>query len=162
MRNKVAFTEPKRGDRIFHSGRITEIDGFSEDDGAILRNGQSVCISNFEKNEDGVWTLKLPPRTYLIGEQYENYRSSRKGVAVIRPAVYQKGKAEKVITTSPCCTLNVRRLDYADVSSDLARKTGGWSETCTQCGWHYTVSLVSATKDPRLGLYGVRWESKGF
>lgn len=158
----MEFMEPKRGDRIFHSGRITEIDGFSEDDGTILRNGQSVCISNFEKNSDGVWVLKSPPRTYLIGEHYENYRSSRKGVAVIRPAVYQGGKTEKVITTSPCCTLTVRHLDYADISSDLAQRTGGWDETCTACGWHYTVRLVSQTNDPRLGLYGVRWESKGF
>src|SRR5690606_41683805 len=106
----MEFTEPKRGDLIFHSGRITEIDGFSEDDGTILRNGQSVCISNFEKNSDGVWVPKSPPRTYLIGEHYENYRSSRKGVAVIRPAVFLCGKMVKVITHAHPCSYIDRHL----------------------------------------------------
>src|SRR5690606_41782900 len=99
----MEFTEPKRGDLIFHSGRITEIDGFSEDDGTILRNCQSVCISNVEKNSDGVWVPKSPPRTYLIGEHYENYRSSRTVVALLRPAGQQVGKMGKAMPTSPSC-----------------------------------------------------------
>ncbi|QJD53808.1 hypothetical protein SEA_KELA_248 [Streptomyces phage Kela] len=158
----MEFMEPKRGDKVVYQGQLRTIEGFDEDHGTHLGMGAWISINEYEKNGEGVWVRTDSPRTYLIGEPYENYRSSRKGVAVIRPAVYQKGSTEKVITTSPCCTLNVRHLNYADVSSDLAKRTGGWSETCTQCGWHYAVSLVSQTNDPRLGLYGVRWESKGF
>lgn len=102
---------------------------------------------------------------YLIGEEYSDGRDlSRKGVAVIRPAVLEglSGPSPKVITTSPCCPTRTRRLDLEDVTSDLAAKQGGWSEKCTHCRWHYTVMVEHTGNDPRLGLYGVRWVSEGF
>lgn len=158
----MEHVEPKRGDRIAHGGRITTIDSFSEDDGTFLGNGQWVCISDFEKNEDGVWVHIGSPRTYEIGEQYK-VSSLRKGTAVVRPAVFAGGLSgkDKVVTTSPCCQLYLRRLDFDDLNSDLAAKQGGWSERCSSCKAHYTVSLAF-TGSPRIGLYGVRWVYSGF
>lgn len=158
----MEYIEPKRGDRIFHGGRITTIEGFDEDSGTFLGNGQWVCISDFEKDEDGIWMRKPAPRTYQIGESYRN-SGLRAGVAVIRPAVFSGGvKAEdKVVTTSPCCALFARHLNFGDLSSDIAARSGGWLEKCTQCKAHYKVSLVY-TGSPRLGLYGVRWEALGY
>lgn len=158
----MEYTEPKRGDRIFHSGRITTIDSFDDDHGTFLRNGQWVSIDEFEKNEDGVWTRTPAPRTYEIGEQYKA-SSLRRGVAVVRPAVFAGGASgkDKVVTTSPCCQLHLRRLDFADLTSDLAARQGGWSEQCNSCKACYKVKLMF-TGSPRLGLYGVRWESLGF
>lgn len=158
----MEFVEPKRGDRIASGGRITTIDSFSEDDGTFLRSGQWVDISDFEKNEDGVWVRTHSPRTYEIGEPYK-VSSLRKGVAVVRPAVFAGGVSgkDKVVTTSPCCQLYMRRLDFGDLTSDLAARQGGWSEQCNSCKAHYKVMLMF-TGSPRLGLYGVRWESLGF
>lgn len=158
----MEFVEPKRGDRIFHGARITTIDSFSDDYGTFLHSGQWVDISDFEKNSDGVWTKKSAPRTYEIGEQYKN-SSLRKGVAVIRPAVFSGGTSgkDKVITTSPCCQLHMRRLDFGDLTSNPAARQGGWLERCTSCKAQYKVMLMF-TGSPRLGLYGVRWESMGF
>lgn len=158
----MEFTEPKQGDRIFHSGRITTIDSFSDDHGTFLRNGQWVDISDFEKNGDGVWQKVAALRTYEIGEQYKA-SSLRKGVAVIRPAVFAGGMtgSDRVVTTSPCCPLYMRRLHFGDLTSDLAARQGGWSEQCTSCKAQYKVMLMF-TGSPRLGLYGVRWESLGF
>jgi hypothetical protein len=158
----MEYVEPKAGDRIVHRDTITTIDSFSEDDGTFLRNGQWVCISDFEKNQDGVWQRKSAPLTYEIGEHYKA-SSLRKGVAVIRPAVFSGGVSgkDKVVTTSPCCQLYMRRLDFGDLTSDLAARSGGWSEQCSSCKAHYKVMLVF-TGSPRLGLYGVRWESMGF
>lgn len=102
---------------------------------------------------------------YFIGEEYSEGRDlSRKDVAVIRPAVLEGlfGPSPKVITTSPCCTDRTRRLDFGDISSDLAAKHGGWATQCTHCKWHYRVLIEHVGKDPRLGLYGVRWISQGF
>jgi len=158
----MEFTEPKRGDRIFHSGRITTIDSFDEDSGTYLGNGQWVCISDFEKDGDGIWTKIAEPRTYEIGEEYKA-SSLRKGVAVIRPAVFAGGASgrDKVVTTSPCCQLHMRRLDFGDLISNPAARQGGSPEQCTSCKAHYKVMIVF-TGSPRLGLYGVRWESEGF
>lgn len=158
----MEFVEPKRGDRVAYSGRITTIDSFSDDHGTFLRNGQWVDISDFEKNEDGVWVKKAQPRTYGIGESYKN-SSLRKGVSVIRPAVFSGGVSgrDKVVTTSPCCPLYMRRLDFGDLTSDIAARQGGWSEKCSSCKAHYKVMLMF-TGSPRVGLYGVRWESLGF
>lgn len=97
---------------------------------------------------------------YRIGETYSNRHASRAGIAVIRPAVYQRGVKPKVVTSSPCCTTEVRKLDFGDLMSDPAGN--GWLETCKGCGWHYTVSLEYTSNDPQLGLYGVRWVSSGF
>lgn len=47
--------EPKVGDRLLHGSQITTIEGFDEDHGTYLRSGLWVCMSDFEKNEDGVW-----------------------------------------------------------------------------------------------------------
>ncbi len=157
----MEYVEPKRGDRIFYSGRITTIEGFDEDHGTFLRNGQWVSIHEFEKNADGVWARKPAPKTFQIGEKYTNRHTSLKGTKVIRPAVYLGGKVEKIITTSPCCTLTSRRLDFGDLTSSLAEDQGGWTETCTGCGWYYKVSAVYLGDGPRLGLYGVCWESMG-
>ena len=77
----MEFVEPKRGDRIFHSGRITTIDSMDEDNGTFLGNGQWVCISDFVKGEDGVWVRELPPRTYKIGDSYSGSDISRKGAS---------------------------------------------------------------------------------
>jgi hypothetical protein len=158
----MEFVEPRQGDRIFYSGRITTIDSFSDDHGTFLRNGQWVDISDFEKNADGVWMKKAAPRTYEIGEAYKN-SSLRKGVAVIRPAVFSGGVSgrDKVVTTSPCCPLYMRRLDFGDLTSDIAARQDGWPEKCSPCKAHYKVVLMF-TGSPRVGLYGVRWESKGF
>lgn len=158
----MEFAEPKRGDRIVYGGRITTIDSFSEDDGTFLRSGQWVCISDFEKNADGVWVRTDSPRTYEIGEHYKG-SSLRKGVAVVRPAVFAGGVSgkDRVVTTSPCCQLHMRRLDFGDLTSDLASRQGGWSEQCTACKAQYKVMLMF-TGSPRIGLYGVRWESLGF
>lgn len=158
----MEFVEPQRGDRIFHSGRITTIDSFSDDYGTFLRNGQWVSIDQFEKNEDGVWMRKPEPKTFQIGENYTNRHTSLKGTKVIRAAVLASAKADKVVTTSPCCTLVSRRLDLDDITSSLAEKQGGWSEICTGCKWCYRVTAVYTGNDPRLGLYGVCWESLGF
>lgn len=154
----MEFIEPKRGDRIFHGGRMTTIDSFSDDHGTFLGLGQWVCISDFTKDEDGVWRQIPKSRTYQIGEIYKA-SDLRKGVAVIRPAVFVGGAngKDKVVTTPPCCVLYSRRLDFDDLNSGLATKQGGWLEKCTHCGWHYKVSMVS-NGGPRLGLYGVRWE----
>lgn len=157
----MEFVEPKRGDRIFHSGRITTIEGFDEDYGTRLRNGQWVCISDFEKNPDGVWTRKPEPKTFQIGEEYSNRHTSLKGTKVIRPAVFLGGKVDKIVTTSPCCTLTSRRFDLDDLLSGVAVQQGGWSDTCTGCKWYYRVTVVHTGSDPRLGLYGVCWESMG-
>lgn len=156
--------EPRRGDRIEDNGRITTIDGFSDDDGTKLYSGQYVCISDYTKDKDGVWRREPKPYMYAIGEKYDGYRSSRKGSSVIRPAVFLAGAngPDQVVTSSPCCTLNARRLNFDDLNSSLAAKQGGWSEKCTKCGWHYSLTLVYTGTDPILGLYGVRWESKGF
>src|ERR1044072_7456465 len=119
----MEFVEPKRGDRIASGGRIRTIDSFSEDNGTFLRSGQWVDISDFEKNEDGVWVRTHSPRTYEIGEPYK-VSSLRKGVAVVRPAVFAGGVSgkDKVVTTSPCCQLYMRRLDLGDPTSDLAAR----------------------------------------
>jgi hypothetical protein len=100
---------------------------------------------------------------YLIGEQYSNKATGRKGVAVIRPAVLEGLLSEepKVITTSPCCPDKVRHLSYADITSSLAAKQGGWAMQCKECKWHYKV-VAEQTGATRLGLYGVRWISQGF
>lgn len=160
----MEFVEPKRGDRIECNGRITTIENFGEEYGTRLHSGPDVDISDYTKDKDGVWRKEPKPEAYGIGETYQNYRSSRKGSSVIRPAVYLMGAngPDKVITSSPCCTLHARRLDFDDLNSSLAAKQGGWSEKCTGCKWHYSVTLVYTGNDPRLGLYGVRWESKGF
>jgi len=154
--------EPKRGDRVVHNGRIVTIQDFDEDNGTHLGFGQWVSINEYEKNSDGVWVRVDSPRTYVIGEPYKN-SSLRKGVAVIRPAVFAGGVSgkDKVVTTSPCCPLYLRRLDFDDLTSDLARRQDGWSEQCNSCKAHYTVQLMY-TGSPRIGLYGVRWESLGF
>lgn len=52
--------EPARGDRLIDRGYRTTIDGFSEDSGTRLRNGTFVCISEFDKGEDGVWRRPEP------------------------------------------------------------------------------------------------------
>lgn len=153
--------EPKTGDRIFHSGRITTIDGFSDDHGTRLYDGQWVCISDFEKNADGVWTKIPEPHTYGIGESYRA-TDLRKGVAVIRPAVFMGGKVDQIVTTSPCCTLWSRRLRFDELTSDQAMQGEGWPDVCTKCGWRYRISAVYVGDGPRLGLYGTRWESLGF
>lgn len=160
----MEHVEPKMGDRLEDGGRTTRIQGFSEDRGTHLDSGRWVDISDYTKDRDGVWWLEPKPRMYGIGETYGGYHSSRKGSSVIRPAVYLAGAngPDKVITSSPCCTLNARRLDFDDLNSNLAAKQGGWLEKCTGCKWHYTLTLVFTGTDPRLGLYGVRWESKGF
>lgn len=160
----MEFVEPKRGDRIEDNGRITTIDSFHDDHGTKLYSGRWVCISDYTKGKDNVWRKEPKPDEYAIGETYENYRSSRKGSSVIRSAVFLAGAngPDKVITSSPCCTLHARRLDFDDLNSTLAAKQGGWSEKCTGCNWHYSLTLVFTGSDPRLGLYGVRWESKGF
>lgn len=158
----MEFVEPKPGDRIFHSGRITTIDSMDEDNGTFLSNGQWVCISDYAKDRDGIWTKESAPRIFQIGEKYTNRHTSLKGAMVIRPAVYQGSQEERVITSAPCCVLASRRFNIADVASDLAIRMGGWSTTCTGCGWHYRVTLVHTGNDFRLGLYGVRWESMGF
>lgn len=158
----MEIVEPKQGDRIFYGGRITTIDSFSEDHGTFLHSGQWVSIDQFEKNADGVWMKRGASKTYQIGEAYKA-SSLRKGVAVIRPAVFAGGVSgkDRVVTTSPCCQLYLRRLDFADLTSDLATQQGGWSEQCSSCKTHYTVTLMF-TGSPRLGLYGVRWECLGF
>lgn len=156
--------EPKVRDRIAYGGRITTIEAFDEDNGTYLRSGAWVCMSEFEKNEDGVWVMRSSrARVFQIGEKYSNRSTSRKGATVIRAAVYEGGLEgpAKVITSSPCCPLDSRRLDFDDITSSLAEGSGGWSVKCTQCGWHYKV-LLEHTGDPRLGLYGVRWISEGF
>lgn len=156
--------EPKVGDRIAYGGRITTIEGFSEGSGTYLRSGAWVCMSDFEKNEDGVWAMESSrAQVFQIGEKYSNRSTSRKGVTVVRSAVYEGGLdgPAKVITSAPCCPLNSRRLDFDDITSSLAKKSGGWSEKCTHCGWHYIVTL-EYVGNPRLGLYGVRWVSMGF
>lgn len=99
---------------------------------------------------------------YLIGEPYRN-RHSAKGIAVVRPAVLEGlGGQARIITTTPCCTDRTRRLSFADVTSSLAEKQGGWDEQCTGCQWRYKVTVEYTGKDPQLGLYGVRWTSQGF
>jgi len=158
----MEYTEPKRGDHIFYNGRITTIDGFDEDSGTRLRDGQWVCISDFEKDEDGIWTRKPAACTYEIGEAYK-VSSLRSGVTVVRPAVFSGGVSgkDKVVTTSPCCALFARHLNFGDINSGTAARNGGWLEKCNQCKAHYKVSLAY-TGSPRLGLYGVRWESLGY
>lgn len=101
---------------------------------------------------------------YLIGDEYNNRAASRKGVAVIRPAVLEGAFNEepRVITTAPCCVTETRRLSLNDITSSLAVKQGGWSEKCRHCKWHYHVLAEYTGQDPRLGLYGVRWISQGF
>lgn len=47
--------EPKMGDPLIDRGYRTVIDRFNDDDGTVLRSGVTVCISEFVKNEDGVW-----------------------------------------------------------------------------------------------------------
>lgn len=101
---------------------------------------------------------------YLIGEVYSNRLASRKGVAVVRAAVLEGalGPGPRIITTAPCCITQTRRLDFGDLTSSLAEDAGGWSERCTHCKWNYLVLPEYSGKDPQLGLYGVRWISKGF
>lgn len=101
---------------------------------------------------------------YLIGEVYSNRSASRKGVAVVRPAVLEglSGPEPKVITTAPCCIDQTRRLSFNDLTSSLAAKQGGWGARCTHCKEHYNVLVEYTGTDPRLGLYGVRWISQGF
>ncbi|MER6605662.1 hypothetical protein ABT282_07050 [Streptomyces sp. NPDC000927] len=101
---------------------------------------------------------------YLIGERYNTGAATRKGVAVIRPAVLESalGPTPRIITTSPCCPTETRRLDFDNVTSDLAKKSDGWLEKCRHCNWHYRVLPEHTGDDARLGLYGVRWISKGF
>lgn len=100
---------------------------------------------------------------YLIGEEYRNKRTTTEGVAVIRPAVLEGlGNQARIITTAPCCVDRTRRLSLADITSDLAGRQGGWDEQCTHCRWRYKVTVEFTGQDPRRGLYGVRWTSKGF
>lgn len=97
---------------------------------------------------------------YGIGELYPSGHIGKRGVAVIRPAVFQDGRAAKAITSSPCCPLHARQLSMDDLTSKLAES--GWGVLCTHCSWHYRVKLEYTGRDPRLGLYGVRWISEGF
>ncbi|MFE0472709.1 hypothetical protein ACFW2V_13940 [Streptomyces sp. NPDC058947] len=101
---------------------------------------------------------------YPIGDEYSNRAASRKGVAVIRPAILEAAFSgePRIITTSPCCVTQTRRLNFNDVTSDLAIKQGGWSEKCRHCKWHYRVLAEHTGQDIQLGLYGVRWISQGF
>jgi hypothetical protein len=101
---------------------------------------------------------------YLIGEEYNNRRASRKGVAVIRPAILEAAFSDepRIITTSPCCVTQTRRLNFNDITSPLAIKQGGWSEKCRHCKWHYHVLVEHTGQNIQSGLYGVRWISQGF
>lgn len=101
---------------------------------------------------------------YLIGDEYRKFSVSRRGTAVIRPAVLEGALSSepRVITTAPCCVTETRHLNFNDITSDLAVKQGGWSEKCRHCKWHYSVLPEYTGTDPRLGLYGVRWISQGF
>lgn len=56
--------EPKIGDPIVDNGRPTIIEGFDEDDGTRLRTLRSVCMSEFDKDADGVW--RRPSRTNAV------------------------------------------------------------------------------------------------
>lgn len=58
--------EPKVGDEIVDHGTRTTIDGFDEDHGTWLRSGGWVCMSEFDKDGNGVWhrpskTNPIPP-----------------------------------------------------------------------------------------------------
>jgi hypothetical protein len=101
---------------------------------------------------------------YLIGEEYDNYSASRKGVAVVRPAILEAAFSDepRVITTSPCCVTQTRRLSFNNITSDLAIRQGGWSEQCRHCKWHYHVLVEHIGQNIQSGLYGVRWISQGF
>lgn len=98
---------------------------------------------------------------YLIGDEYDPQEYSRKGVAVIRPAVLEGALRDnpKIITTTPCHVTETRRLNFQAITSV---KEGGWPVKCNRCKWHYHVLAEYTGKDPRLGLYGVRWISQGF
>jgi hypothetical protein len=52
--------DPKKGDPLIDRGRRTTIDGFSDDHGTKLYNGNWVYISEFEKGADGVWRRPEP------------------------------------------------------------------------------------------------------
>jgi hypothetical protein len=52
--------EPTKGDPLIDRGRRTTIDGFSDDHGTKLYSGNWVCISEFEKGDDGVWRRPEP------------------------------------------------------------------------------------------------------
>jgi len=52
--------EPKIGDPLINNGYRSNIERFHEDGGTWLRNGFSVCISEFEKGGDGVWRRPEP------------------------------------------------------------------------------------------------------
>lgn len=52
--------EPKVGDKLKDCGRLTEIAGFDEDNGTRLKSGAWVCISEFERGNDGVWRRPEP------------------------------------------------------------------------------------------------------
>jgi hypothetical protein len=156
----MEYVEPKIKDKIFHQGKLTTIEGFGDDEGTRLRSGQWVCISDFEKGSDSIWRKTAEPTVYEIGQPYKSI-DLREGVIVIRPAVFEGGKNPKVITTSPCCVLFSRRLDFEDLMSSVAAKNGGWPERCTQCTWNFRLTLAYQGS-PRTGMYGVRWESRGF
>lgn len=47
--------EPKCGDVLIDRGYKTTIDGFDEDRGTRLYDGNWVCISDFVKNAEGAW-----------------------------------------------------------------------------------------------------------
>jgi hypothetical protein len=94
-------------------------------------------------------------RVYEIGEKYRSSSLSRKGVSVVRSAIYQGGEEPMVYTSEPCC-LGVRRIRLAD----LMHQGGGWRVQCNGChGWY--LLWVQTNGVPELGLYGVRWESTG-
>jgi hypothetical protein len=52
--------EPKKGDPLIDRGYHTTIYRFDDDLGTGLYNGGWVCISEFEKGEDGVWRRPEP------------------------------------------------------------------------------------------------------
>lgn len=152
--------EPKVGDPIINGPHHVRILRFDDDFGTQLNDYSWVDMAEFEKNEKGVWVRTDSDPAYKIGDRYPKSSLGRAGTMVIRPAVFEGGKVSKVITTSPCCPLNSRRLSFDELLSVLG-DSEGWLETCAKCDWHYRVWL-EYTDSPRLGLYGVRWKSMGY
>lgn len=155
--------EPKIGDPVRFRGENCKILRFSEDDGTQLDNYQWICMSEFERGEGGAWIRvgSESPRSFQIGEVYRNRELSRPGTTVVRPAVYETRHHQNpsVITTSPCCPEKVRRLDFGDLTSDLALRSDGWLEKCTMCGTWYRV-LLKHTGTLPLGLFGASWTTR--
>lgn len=153
----MEIVEPKRGDRLVLNGKETRIYEFDEDHGTHLEDGRWVCISKFEK-KGGIWVEKgKPTRIFAIGERYSKATLAHPGVAVDRPAVFEGGNPERIVTSSPCCHLHARKLRLDDLLKNLEDGVG---EICVHCKWWYKVTLLFRDS-PRLGAYGVRWESRG-